>query len=102
MLPLIAEEQWQHYAPNRRDQRAVCSAPRAGGRPCPPLDHARPTPQTARSSRVGIRRNAASAAGFRLRLGGGTLCFGFISLCASFRPPLHFPHSPTTDRSRSV
>ena len=39
----------------RRDQRAVCCVSRAARRPCPPLDDARSTPQTARSSRAGIR-----------------------------------------------
>jgi len=40
----------------RRDQRAVCCASRAAGRPCLPLDHARSAPQTARSSRASIRK----------------------------------------------
>jgi hypothetical protein len=43
---------------------------------------------------------AAIAGGFRLRLGGGTLRSGCVPLDASLRPPLHFPRSPTTDRSR--
>lgn len=64
-----------------------------------PFDDARSTSQTARSSRVGICRNATTAAGFRLRLGGGTFRFGFVSLGASLRPSLHFPRSPTADRS---
>ena len=42
---------------------------------------------------------AAGAAGFRLWLGGGTLCSGCVSLGAALRPSLHFPRSPTTDRS---
>ncbi len=36
----------------RRDQRAVCFAPLADRRPCPPLDDARSASQTARSSRA--------------------------------------------------
>ena len=44
-------------------------------------------------------RIAATAAGFRLRLGGGTLRSGCVPLDASLRSPLHFPRSPTTDRS---
>ena len=41
----------------------------------------------------------AGAAAFRLRPGSGTLRFGSNSLNAPFRPPLHLPRSPTTDRS---
>jgi type IV secretory pathway TraG/TraD family ATPase VirD4 len=44
-------------------------------------------------------RRAAGAAGFRLRPGGGTLRSGCDWLCAALRSPLHFPRSPTTDRS---
>jgi len=45
---------------------------------------------------------AATAAGFRLRLGGGTLRSGCDALNASLRPPLHFPRSPTADRSQKI
>jgi len=45
---------------------------------------------------------AATAAGFRLRLGGGTFRSGCDALNAPLRPPLHFPRSPTTDRSQTV
>jgi len=55
----------------RRDQRAVCFAARADGRPCLSLDHARSASQTARSSRACQAQDAALASGFRLRLGGG-------------------------------
>ena len=59
-----------------RDQRAVFFAPRAFGRPFPPLDHARSASQTARSSRAIIRKMpheqgasvCGSAAGVALRL----------------------------------
>ena len=56
----------------RRDQRTVLL--RSTGRwfvPVPPLDRTRSTSQTARSSRAGIPRCAARAAGFRLRLDSG-------------------------------
>ena len=76
-----------------------CFASRAAGRPFPPLDHARSTPQTARSSRASIRnvaqRRRASVCGSAAALRSGS-----NSLCAPLRPPLHFPRSPTTDRSR--
>jgi len=39
--------------------------------PVSPLDHARSASQTARSSRACQAQDAAVAAGFRLRLGGG-------------------------------
>ena len=55
---------------SRHDQRAVCFAPRAARRPCPPLDDALSASQTARSSRAALAL-AARAAGFRLWLGGG-------------------------------
>jgi hypothetical protein len=47
-------------------------------------------------------QSAAGAAGFRLRLGGGTLRSGCDSPDASLRPSLHFPRSPTTDRSLTM
>ncbi len=43
---------------------------------------------------------AARAASFRLRLGGGRCAPAPIRLNASLRPPLHFPRSPTADRSK--
>ena len=60
----------------RRDQRAVCFAPRAARRPCPPLDDARSTSQIRALVTSGIRnvpheRRASvcgSAAGVALRL----------------------------------
>lgn len=60
-----------------------------------------PLRKSVRSSRVGIRRNTASAAGFRLRLGGGrcapaAIHYALLCACA----PL--PRSPTADRSREV
>ncbi len=60
-----------------------------------PLPTTRSTPQTARSSRADICRNAASAAGFRLRLGGG------VSLRLRFArrfSPSFAPLSPLADR----
>src|SRR6185437_15629312 len=64
----------------------------------PPLDDARSTPQTARSSRAymaqGRRRGGLPSAARRRALRSGC-----DSLCASLRPPLHFPGSPTADRS---
>jgi hypothetical protein len=59
-----------------RDQRAFSYAPRAAGRPLSALDHAPSASQTARSSRVSIRKVpqvrrasvCAPAAGVALRL----------------------------------
>jgi len=59
----------QHDGP-RRDQRAICAAPRASGRPCCPFDLARSAAQIARSSRTQLNC-AAGAAGFRQRTAGG-------------------------------
>ena len=95
MLCVPETAQVVHYA---RDQRAVCCATRAAGRPSPP---SRPRPfRSANRALVTSEhwQNAARAAGFRLRLGGGTLRFGYDSLDASLHSPLHFPRSPTTDR----
>jgi len=50
----------------------------------------------------GHSQMAAIAAGFRLWLGGGTLRFDSDTLNAALRPPLHFPRSPTADRSLKV
>ena len=84
---------------SRRDQRPVCCAPRATGRPCLPLNHARSASQTARSSRAAFynvpQERRASVCG-----SAAALRSGCISLFAPLRPPLHFPRSPTTDRSR--
>ena len=71
-----------HYR-SGRDQRAVVLHSTGYRSACLPLDHARSTPQTVRSSRAGIRQNAASAAGFRLRLGGGTFRIGCVALSSS-------------------
>ena len=99
MLCVPETAQVVHYA---RDQRAVCCATRAAGRPSPP---SRPRPfRSANRALVTSEhwQNAARAAGFRLRLGGGTLRFGYDSLGASLRPPLHFSRSPTADRSQII
>ena len=80
---------------DRRDQRTVCFAPRAAGRPCLPRDHARSTPQIRALVTSGHSQTAASAAGFRLRLGGGRCA------PATIRYPLlsaRAPLSPLTDR----
>jgi len=50
-----------------RDQRAACFISRAARRPIP-LDDARSTPQTARSSRAGIRIGPQERRCFRLAL----------------------------------
>jgi hypothetical protein len=64
-----------------------------------PFDDARSTSQIRALVTSGHPPSAAKAAGFRLRLGGGTFRYVSDSLCASLRPPLHFPRSPTADRS---
>ena len=70
---------------HRRDQRTVCFAPRAAGRPCPPLDHARSATQPRALVTSGHSLDAAKAAGFRLRLGGGRCAPCSDSLCAPLR-----------------
>ena len=83
-----------------RDQRAVLLRSTGCRSPLPP---SRPRPfHCANRALVtsGHSLDAATAAGFRLRLGGGTLRSGCVSLGALLRPPLHFPRSPTADRSR--
>ena len=52
----------------RSDQRTICAAPRASGRPYPLHDPARSAAQIARSSRTPLNW-AAVATGFRPRLG---------------------------------
>ena len=85
------------YCSDRRDQRALCFAPRSSGCPCPPLNHARSTAQSAPSSRAAMEwphQRLASVCG-----SAAALRSGFVSLNASLRSPLHFPRSPTADRS---
>ena len=53
---------------SRHDQRTICAAPRASGRPCPLHDPAGSAAQIARSSRTPLNC-AAVAVGFRPRLG---------------------------------
>jgi hypothetical protein len=53
---------------SRHDQRAICAAPEASGRPCPIHDPARSAAQIARSSRTHVNC-AAVVVGFRPRLG---------------------------------
>jgi hypothetical protein len=65
-----------------------CFVSWAAGRPCLPDDRTPSTPQTARSSRAGHPDFAASATGFRLRLGGGcftpaTFCYALLSALRS-------------------
>jgi len=67
-----------------------------------PLNHARSSPQDRALVTSGLPPWARSAAGFRLRLGGGTFRCGCDALNAPLRPPLHFPRSPTTDRSQKI
>ena len=107
MLPLILDEQWQHSAfrgISRIISIAVTNARFAslqGFRSA--LSPSRPRPFRF-SNRVFVTSEhlqiAAIAGGFRLRLGGGTLRSGCVPLGASLRSPLHFPRSPTTDRSQ--
>jgi len=74
----------------RRDQRAVCSAPRAARRPIP-FDDARSTPQIRALVTSEHPRSAASAAGFRLWFGSGSFLFGFDALVTSLRLCSTFP-----------
>jgi hypothetical protein len=72
----------------RRDQRADCCAPRAARRPVSLSTTPVPLRKTARSSRAAIVL-AATAAGFRLRLGGGValrLRSSRLSACAPLFP----------------
>jgi len=84
---------WDNACPtrnfNRRDQRADCCVPRAARRPVSLSTTPVPLRKTARSSRAAMVL-AATAAGFRLRLGGGValrLRSRRLSACASL-PPL--------------
>jgi hypothetical protein len=85
---------------NHRDQRAVCFASRAARRPCPPSTT--PVPLL----KLRARHERASA---KCRMSGGlpsaarrrALRSGCDSLNAPLHSPLHFPRSPTADRSQS-
>jgi hypothetical protein len=82
------------HASFRRDQRALSFAPRASDCPCPPLNHARSTPQN-RALVTSGNGLAASAAAFRLRLDGG------VALRLRFAKrfsPLSASLSPLADR----
>jgi len=72
-----------------------CCASRATGRPFPPLDHARSTPQTARSSRAGIRRTPHKRGGLpsAARRRDVALRLRFARRCS----PPSAPLSPLTD-----
>lgn len=82
----------------RRDQRAVCCAPRAAGRPRPlsttPVPLHKPRARHERASAM-CRISGGLPSAVRRR----ALRSGFVSLDASLRPPLHLPRSPTADRS---
>lgn len=88
----------KHADAFRRDQRAVCCASRSSRRPLAlrrrPFHFANPR---ARHERAFAGRHTRG--GFRLRLGGGALRSGYVALGTTLRPALHFPRSPTTDRS---
>ena len=84
----------------RRDQRACCFTSRAAGRPCPPLDRARSATQNAPSSRA-VFAKCRMSGGLPSAARRRALRSGFVPLNASLRSPLHFPRSPTTDRSVS-
>jgi hypothetical protein len=75
----------------RSDQRAICTAPRTSGRPCPLLDLARSAAQIARSSLTELNC-AAVALGFHPRL-GQLRCAMAPSAPNSphSTPTLHFP-----------
>ena len=92
----IASAERRASCPLRRDQRAVCFAPQAAGRPCTPLDHARSASHTARSSRARIRKvpheRRASVCG-----SAAALRSGFVPAVTT--PALHFFCSPTAGRS---
>ena len=94
------------YLSNQKTLTAVTNARFASLHGLPvallPFDDARSTTQIRALVTSLHGAKAAGAAGFRLWLGGGTLRSGCVLLCASLRPPLHFPRSPTTDRSRIV
>ena len=92
MRPVVADTRFIYPVnSNCRDQRAVCYAPRATRRPSAlrrrPFHFANPR---ARHERIFTK--AASAAGLRLRLGGGVALRLRFALRFS---PLHFPRSPT-------
>src|SRR5207302_10312506 len=87
--------QWENKRPLiRRDQRALCCAPRAARRPCPPLDRARSATLRARSSRAAIS-SAAAAVGFRLGSAAGVA--PRLRFARRSSPP-STPLPPTADR----
>lgn len=74
----------------RRDQRAICTAPRASGRPCPLLDLARSAAQIARSSLTQLNC-AAVALGFRPRAASVVALWLRVPQSPHSTPTLHFP-----------
>jgi len=105
MLSDAAKADNPHYRQelkhNSRDQRAVCFA---SGLPVGPVSLTT-TPIPLRKPRA--RHERASA---KCRMSGGlpsaawrrALRSGCVPLDASLRSPLHFPRSPTADRSQSM
>lgn len=84
---------------DRRDQRAVLLRFTGCGSALSPLSTTPAALLKTRARHELAWCSTATAAGFRLRLGGGTLRSGCDLLCAPLCPPLHFPRSPTADRS---
>src|SRR5208283_3255611 len=82
----------------RRDQRALCCAPRAVSLgPLSLLDHACSAPQSTRSSRAELFLIHRTRVRFRLWL-GGAVALSLRFARRSVPPPLHF-RPPTADRS---
>jgi hypothetical protein len=83
----------------RHDHRTVCYTPRAARRPVP--SRRRPFRFSNRAlvtsfDRAGPQMRRASVCG-----SAAALRSGYDSLNTSLRPPLHFPRSPTADRSQN-
>ena len=83
----------------RRDQRAVCCVPRAARRPVAlrrrPFHYANPRARHERAFAACRRCGRLPSAAWRRALRSGC-----DMLTAPLRSPLHFPRSPTADRSR--
>lgn len=98
----VSLQEHRASCPLRRDQRTVCCASRAAGRPCPPVDPPASASQTARSSRASIRRMPhgrrasvwGSAAGVALRL---RFAMRFSPLSAPLSPLAERRPNPVVD-----
>lgn len=83
-----------------RDQRALCFASLAFGRPCPPLDHARSASQKAPSSRAALANPPQKRRASVWSLASSLRLRGFTYFVAPAPPSAGTP--PTPDRSKRI